>query len=208
MLVSDKFKFIFIHVYKTAGSSMTSALLPLCGRNAYLGLPMHATAQNALDILGPDFFKYTSFAVIRNPWDQLVSRYRVEHAGMPPEHVPTFHDYVYTLFDHTKVLTEKPKVGDYMHLSQADFVCDDQGRVLVTRLLRFEHLQADWEALLADLGLPRMQLPHANRTQDTMPPGSPECDYQSYYTPELWRHVEAVSPDVPLWRSLATPNME
>lgn len=202
MLISEEHKFIFIHVYKTGGTSITCALRPLCGISPSRGLPMHATAQDALDVLGDAFYGYTRFAVVRNPWDQLVSRYRVEHAGLPPERVPSFHDFVHARLAQAAA----PAPGNFAQLPQAGFVCDAGGALLVPRLLRFEHLQADLAALLGDLGVPAILLPRINVT-----PGAPgahalracDHDYRSYYTPELWQHVEGASPDVPLWRALS-----
>ena len=47
MIISHKYRFIFIKTHKTAGSSMEMALAPLCGRNDIV-TPMESNAQTNL----------------------------------------------------------------------------------------------------------------------------------------------------------------
>ena len=94
MLISDQKKFIFVHIEKTAGTSITSALEPysikpptskwysllrafnLPGDYHRYKYPMHGGLTQAQKKLPPDLYqRYFKFAFVRNPWDRLVSEY-------------------------------------------------------------------------------------------------------------------------------------
>ena len=96
MLTSHKRKFIFVHVPKTVGPSLTSALQPFCHQsqdeainrslskiginvnwfgpylNAKFGRK-HTTVQQ-MKIIFPHkvFEEYFKFGFVRNPWDTMV----------------------------------------------------------------------------------------------------------------------------------------
>ncbi|MEN9527661.1 MAG: hypothetical protein RLY56_1612, partial [Pseudomonadota bacterium] len=66
--------------------------------------------------------------------------------------------------------------------AQADFVTDEDGRVMVSHLLRAESLQSDFDAICEALSLPRVVLETRNASEHR--------DYREYYDPEL---VQAVA---------------
>ena len=95
MLISNKRKFIFVHIYKNAGSSMTNALMPYASNkwqrmtshvlkrfNISLQFdpqpfPSHIKASELINAMGKEAFEtFFSFAIIRNPWDWQVSLYK------------------------------------------------------------------------------------------------------------------------------------
>src|ERR1700722_10079584 len=63
--------FVFIHVPKTAGTSLRQAL----GLNAPLNIPCHATAQEVLPFIKLVAPKTVSLAFVRNPYSRFVSLY-------------------------------------------------------------------------------------------------------------------------------------
>ncbi|MDB4409384.1 sulfotransferase family protein [Gammaproteobacteria bacterium] len=88
MLISIKRKFIFVHIYKNAGSSITNALMPFASnkwqritsralknfnispRFRLQSFPDHIKASELINIMGKEAFEtFFSFAIIRNPWD-------------------------------------------------------------------------------------------------------------------------------------------
>jgi hypothetical protein len=88
MIVSHKHKFIFVHLGRTAGRSLTAAIAPYCGRDDivtpygkrtgqnYAGSDRHLTAHEIRATIGRDRFEdYFKFTIERNPWDKIVSRY-------------------------------------------------------------------------------------------------------------------------------------
>lgn len=95
MLISNKRKFIFVHIYKNAGSSVTNALMPYASNkwqrmtshvlkrfNISLQFdpqpfPSHIKASELINAMGKEAFEaFFSFAIIRNPWDWQVSLYK------------------------------------------------------------------------------------------------------------------------------------
>lgn len=89
MIISHRHKFIFVHLGRTGGRSLTTALAASCGpedvitptgpacpaRNAY-GFRRHYSAQQIRAKVGEaiwnDYFKFT---IERNPWDKILSQY-------------------------------------------------------------------------------------------------------------------------------------
>ena len=70
----DQHKCIFIHITKTAGTSVAKSLFNY--------LPYHYTAIDYRVIYGRKTFdEYFKFAFVRNPWDRLYSAYRYLKSG-------------------------------------------------------------------------------------------------------------------------------
>ncbi len=94
MIVSHRHKFIFVHLHKCAGTSITRALIPYLGRNDLVfgctpkfeklsnksrsqgGLYKHSTAREIREYVGePRWNDYFKFSFVRNPWDLTLSKY-------------------------------------------------------------------------------------------------------------------------------------
>ena len=172
MLISHSRKFIFIHVPKVAGRSITMALLPHAagpvatwvGRAARkIGIDGigprpyddHITAMELIDRIGrARFDDYLSFAVVRNPWDWQSSlyNYALKHPGHYQHEMTkgfgSFANYLEWRCD-----------GHY--ILQSDYVCDAEGRVLVDLVGRMENLEQDFRGFCSRLGLD-VELPRLN----------------------------------------------
>lgn len=85
MVYNDKF--LFIHIPKNAGSSMTQALMgqqPGCSKNAcsVFGEYPHYTLRDYEDEMGIHFVNSLfCFALFRNPWERLYSWYLFDQRG-------------------------------------------------------------------------------------------------------------------------------
>ena len=158
--------FIFIHINKTAGSSIVDAL----------GVPLeHKTAQQKVDQLGRDIWdQRLTFAVVRNPWDRALSHYlhrrRTVRGELSPDSTLSFADWL------EKVHNARDRTyrnHEQMFIPQYEWLHDDGGSRLVDTVIRFESLAADFEDICVRLGRPGTTLPHHKR--------SSRSHYRDYY---------------------------
>ncbi len=189
MIVSHKHKFIFIHVTKCAGTSITYALAPYLGENDLVlgctsegeklneegirsgGLQKHSTALAVRKVLGERVWdSYYKFAFVRNPWDLLVS---------------TYYWWQTTQWDDDKGTGKKIReLGDFedyllspyrRKLSCLEFISDSDGMVLVDFVGKQEDIRVDFPHVCREIGLPIMELPLKN--------SSSHQEYSAYYNP-------------------------
>jgi hypothetical protein len=195
-------RFIFIHVYKTGGTSIRRALMPYVtspGRRAVdavarrLGLtaryaqpyPPHMSASEAISVIGKEEFdSYYSFAFVRNPWDWHASLYA--YIVRTPHHRQ--HELVKAFRSFEEFLVWR--CTDDFAL-QRDFVFSKDGEQLVDFIGRFERLEEDFRHVCATIGL-AARLPRLNVSR-TRP-------YQEYYNPRTIELVRrAFAADIELF---------
>ena len=202
MLISDKNKFIFIHIPKNAGSSIAKTLLPhatslwIYGINKIsdkLQLPKvaawnaqpfdsHVKAYELVDALGQERFdSYFSFAVVRNPWDWQVSFY--SYILRQTRHFQ--HEIVKSLGSFDSYVRWR---CEYDVQLQKEYICSPQDDILVDYVARFENLVHDFGEVCDAIGV-SASLRKVN-VSNTKP-------YQSFYTDETRGLVaEAFAPDI------------
>lgn len=182
MVVSHKQRYVFLHIPKTAGTSIevglglrsdsTGGWLP--GACEIVGRSKHHIEP---DLLPPGYFIFT---FVRNPWDRIISYYlfrrepRNQHRINihPDERRISFRDWLLRLGEFSRyrrinaefriaINSQNNLIRDYPHF-----------------IGRYEHLQDDFLALCDRLGLPPRVLPIVNpTTQKTR-------HYSHYYTDE------------------------
>lgn len=120
-------------------------------RNKYqTGGLQHLRATHIRQEAGPEIFEsYFKFAFIRNPWDKAVSQYAYmrtrpdlrEYIGMRED--DSFKRYLQLIDRRKHVQWEE----------QHRFLFDEDGRLLVDFIGRFERYHADTQKLFARLGI-------------------------------------------------------
>jgi chondroitin 4-sulfotransferase 11 len=154
-------EFLFVHINKTAGSSIESAL----------GLPArHCTVDDFIQEVGIDgWSRSRSFAFVRNPWDRVVSHYHwrvhTNQTGLGDAHLP-FGDWVLATYrDRDPRYYDKPR----MFMPQLRWLTRDErgaaGPIEVGFVGRFEHLLPEFSRLCEWLGFDQAPtLPHLRRS--------------------------------------------
>ncbi|MFP4011510.1 MAG: sulfotransferase family protein [Spirochaetaceae bacterium] len=139
----------------------------------------------------PRYRHYYSFAFVRNPWDRLVSCYMdkvaetdLEDEDLNPKSAAVFMRQhggktgEVSFEEFAREVCRTPDAESNRHFrSQHVFLTDRRGRLLPEHIFRFETLAEDFATVMQRIGLPGLELPHANRTQ--------RRDYRDYYTDEL-----------------------
>lgn len=165
MVLSESRKFVFIHVPKTAGTSLTEALRAV-DRTAVTTLPglpstKHVTALQVREAY-PGFDNLFSFAVLRDPYARFCSLYRYVQT------LPRYAERMKTIasLEEFAQLFEEPSWVDQLHSAkpQVDFVTDQAGKLIVDAIFRFEELSQAVEQLSSRIGITR-NLPHRRATQ-------------------------------------------
>jgi hypothetical protein len=184
MLISHQRRFVFVHIFKTGGTSITHALIHHArlreqlavqfvlsrafiytvnalfglhdrGNEWFTGLHKHATATEIRAHLGErKFAAYFKFAFVRNPWDWQCSVYHYVRGSRHHRDYNRARSLTLREFIQYQIDSGTPR--------QTDFLTDSNGNVIVDWVGRFEFLQQDFDALSQRLGLPALSLRHLN----------------------------------------------
>lgn len=188
MIYNTKEHFLFVHIQKTAGTSISNALMRIMGSEFIA--PAHLLLRD-IAITGERPYIFT---VVRNPWARMVSwyemmirkgghndfsRYLLQYAESQPTNVTSFSSYI----RRCKIIQETHfnEIGgagessngqitwnpDFyvksLGFNQIDYLTDANGRIMGDFFLRFENLRVDWEKLLKNLDIkPSITLPRDN----------------------------------------------
>ena len=190
MPLSHKHKCLFIHIPKTGGTSIETALgifgnWKIENLNTLFGL-INSEKLNTFNYKS-NFLQhltytecqktitipkdYTSFSFVRNPWDKLVSIYsnpdnnlieysKSKNINLRELSFSKFIEIIHEL--------------NHIHLEhQHTFIYDQQNRRQVDFLGRFEVFHQDFNKLCKELGI-KPDLPHTNKSNHKQ--------YRDYYT--------------------------
>jgi len=193
MLLSDSKRFVFVHVQKTAGTSITAALRPYANHNKrtklgsslrLFGLPRdyrkykfrtHAALRDVQRRMPESLFSsYFKFAFVRNPWDRLVSEY---NAALTKNRSRR-HRRIARLDDFEAFIRYELRRG---RLFQYPMILNVDGDVGVDFIGRFESLEDDFRAVCR-----RIEVDHPLGRCNAYP----HRDYREFYSDNTRRLVE------------------
>ncbi|MEM1381022.1 MAG: sulfotransferase family 2 domain-containing protein [Pseudomonadota bacterium] len=187
MIISHKYKFIFIKTRKTAGTSMELAIGPMCGADdvvTYLG--GHDDIKEAVGWSGaqhhkipvtrwtprdvakiplqgklPDFHSHSPASFVRDHIDPEVwnSYYKICFERHPLDRIVS--QYFWNTRETGLTVDQYLDQAEDWRLSNWDMYAW-RGRVIVDHVARFENIQEELDAFADKVGLPdRIELPRA-----------------------------------------------
>lgn len=148
--VNHKYKNIFIHVPKTAGSSMEQI--------KFVGGKAHKPASVIKKLVGNDVWEdYFTWGFIRDPLDRTLSAFfhYPNITGYPPT-VKGFQSFIRAFagagIDIDKMLTPEHKYHHHF-IPQYHFLCDRKDNILVDFVGRYSNLKEDWKTVCKEIGV-------------------------------------------------------
>src|SRR6056300_384163 len=193
MLLSHRYRFLFVHIAKTGGTSVRAALNSLrwkdplyylswpaykvsgfCGHRLGLKFPRHAHIIAAKEMLPAEYFdELFKFAFVRNPWDLQVSSFHNIQRERPEvmNGIDDFNEFMRWEFDPAR--PAQYHIDTSLSL-QTDYLVDLHGNMQVDFLGRYENLEQDFAEVCDRLGV-TLSLPHRRQATDR------KKDYRSYY---------------------------
>ncbi|OLA97139.1 MAG: hypothetical protein AUH19_05165 [Verrucomicrobia bacterium 13_2_20CM_55_10] len=181
-MISLQKHFLFVHIPKTAGNSIQTALRDYSEdqlvalrkeqdgierfglRNPKYNIKKHSTLAEYRDALENEQFRSLyKFSCVRNPWDRMVSYY----------FTPTQSPETWDRKKFRKMISKIVSVADYLRLDQDD----EDPFTNVDYIMRFENLAEDFRTVCGKVGISAATLPRYNRSNRE--------HYSKYYDDEL-----------------------
>jgi hypothetical protein len=162
MLISEKYKFLFVHIPKTAGTSIKMALEPFCEVKQFDYVPsedrLKSKPDNSFKIrlhtklsneLASEHAAKYKFCVVRNSWEWYASYWRFSTTQHHNKHVQnlSWNEYM----DYVKI--HKP--------TQASFVYKDE-KWLVDDFIIYDGLEEGFIRICNNIGI-AAELKHHNQ---------------------------------------------
>lgn len=149
---THKHNAIFIHIPKTAGTSILKNLMGDKIRRDHLTYRTFQQAQSYL------FDSYYKFCFVRNPFDRLVSAYEYLKKGgnqnsdlyfknLIDEKYPTFDSFVLNYLDHDKIHSQLLLKPQYV------FIFNEKDECMVDFIGRFENINNDFDVISKKLNI-------------------------------------------------------
>ena len=174
-MINNEKKFIFVHIPKTAGSSVRYALRKHDEnrrawifrkkeklKKKYLGIEPpstqlngHSTAQDIKNVLGQKYDDYFKFSFVRNPFDLEVSLYKYI---LKETNVPEHEEVKNLSFAQFLEFRNRNNARSQYH-----FLFDSQRNCLVDFVGRFENFSSDFDRIKSKIGICHKPV-HKNKT--------------------------------------------
>ncbi len=156
--ISDKYKCIFIHIPKTAGTSIESKL-GFYSDNGIRGQQDHRTiSQIKEEISSKKFNDYFKFTFVRNPWARAYSWYK---------NVLNDKNHKENLGIYSNNYSFKKFLSNHLHnwalKTQMSWIKDEKGKIAVDFIGKYENLNEDFAKICENLKIENKELLHLIR---------------------------------------------
>jgi hypothetical protein len=193
-MIVHELKTIFIHIPKTAGISLTHAIMShvvghdTSGEIGHLsndlkirfdlrGKQKHKQARDYVpaDISQKLWDEYYKFAFVRNPWDRVVSEYHWRHERPSEKHKPPkdFDEFLKYCEKRLSVNRNSSRDIYWTHgQTQKSYVTNLKGEIILDDIFKFEDMNNSIQIISEKLGFPIEMKKHNS---------SKHRDYRDYY---------------------------
>ncbi len=179
-----KHNLLFVHIPKNAGTAINGLLLAEDCKHANPWNRRHVPLHFYKEELGEGVFdSLVKFAVVRNPYDHLISCYysaSSDKSKKRPGKRPNFTRLFDSFAEYLEWVIEKPTDIIKRSLAPQTHWLTLNGKVAINKLLRFENLTEEWAAFAKEYDLPTVLPPRNVGTHPTR---------QECYTPALAKGV-------------------
>lgn len=178
MILDRDRRFIFVHVPKCAGTSITRAIEPFVERgHVSPSLPgkhpcKHWSIKKIANEFNLNLSTWTICAVARNPWDQVVSDWQFTLDNIAKmKHYPVVDGWYTKMARVSKYrgfreFVEKERLEEDVWAAHC---CDESGVDRINTPIRYENLVEEYNQVIDAAGFPPHRLKTINKTEDRRP---------------------------------------
>ncbi len=191
MLISSSKKFIYIHVDRTGGTTFSKAFkkytkfqwshrfhqfcLKVFGEIPSIHLLKEQSALELRSKIDPSQYEsYFKFAMIRNPWEWMVSDFSYRQQNTLATDHTIVNKMTFEEFVKWKLHVRKQQVDFLNHGLSSQFT-DENGQIIVDHVGRFENFNEEFNFFCKKVGI-KSTIPHLNSSKFD--------NYQSFYNQE------------------------
>lgn len=187
--VDHKFNFFYLHITKTAGTSVHK-----CFKDFFIGSYEFLPHGYITSYKNSNLENYFKFSFVRNPWDKVVSHYFfIKKSKKLRGYNKTFKEFVELLCKTDKYdFTNYKYVPIKLNAVQKPWLINEKGDLCLDFIGKFENLQEDFNLICDKIKIPRLKLPHKNKSYHDH-----YTKYYTNYTKNLVRNHFA--PDIELF---------
>ena len=180
MIINHKHKFVFIHIPKAGGTSISNyceekiegSLRNYLNNDKIEEINPHIYASDLMCKF--DYSNYNSFTVVRNPFDLVVSQYFWSIQNNLPLFPDVSDSIDYSFEDFVKLVIQPNAIRQPM----MEFITDEHGKFLIKNFIRFENMENDLREYFNIIDLNLEYLGHHNK--------SLHVEYKEYYNEETY----------------------
>ena len=169
MLLSNGYKFIFIHPHRTGGTALTSELKSHFS-SALKESSQHDNAKTDEAGFLANNKNYTVLGTVRNPWERILSWFLILN-NFNRKTVEEEKEH-FEVFLRSGVLENPSDL--YFHYNQLDYFINKEGELLCQDFIRFENYEQSLHSVLKKLNL---SIPSPKRLNQSL-----SSDHKPFYS--------------------------
>lgn len=190
-------KLLMVHIPKCAGITMNQ-IIGLNNPKFFGNHYGHHYANFIKNKMKEKYQNYTSFCIIRNPWDRLWSSYNFMKSGSEfirkkNNNLNSFEDYIFDIYNTKKYLNVNSKTNgeDLYYHKQSNWITNKNNEKIVDIIGKFEDLSSLVKTIEHDFNIDglsqRFKNTHSNKTK--------KVNYREVYNQSMVNKVSEMYQD-------------